>query len=111
MMLKHKFNAKPVRTNDGKYFASKLQYRYHQQLLLRQKAGDVVMFLPEVSIPLVFDAEKNKWIKYRVDFIEFLKDGTCIFTEVKGMETKEYKIKKALFEDLYPVKLNVVKKV
>lgn len=112
--VRHKFNAKPVKLDDGKFFRSSLEYKYYEQLLLRQKAGDVLFFLREVPVQLskiVTPGKKDKWLTYKVDFVEFLSNGEVVFTETKGSETETYKKKKALFESIYPVKLNVVKRV
>ena len=46
-----------------------------------------------------------------IDFTEFWEDGTVLFTDVKGMETPEFKIKRREVEALYGVEINVVKKI
>ncbi len=46
-----------------------------------------------------------------MDFHEFWKDGTVVFTDVKGVETTAFKRAKKQVEDLYsPIKINIVKK-
>lgn len=101
---RHKFNAKPV-NDDGHHFASKLEHRYHQQLLLRQRAGEVAFFLRQVPIHL------PGGVKMVIDYLEFLSNGNAQFVEVKGQETPLYIAKKKMVEALYPITINVVKKV
>ena len=99
---RHKFNAKPIEY-DGIRFDSKKEAQYYNQLKLRQKAGDVIFFLRQVP----FDLPGG--VKYRVDFQVFLKDGTVEFIDIKGMETKEFILKKKQVEALYPIKIKVIK--
>lgn len=103
-MIKHKFKANPV-THEGKFFGSKLEFSYHQQLLLRQKAGDVLFFLRQAPIHL----PGNK--KLVIDFIEFLKGGEVVFTDTKGFMTPLARLKIDQVEALYPFKINIVTKV
>ena len=97
----HKFNA--VRTEvNGEKFPSKKEAAYYQQLLLRQKAGDVIFFLRQVPFHL------PGGVKYIVDFEEFLSDGTVRFVDTKGMRTSIYIAKKKMVEALYPIKIEEV---
>lgn len=100
-VIRHKFNA--VRTEcDGIKFASKAEARYYEQLKIRQKAGEVLFHLRQVGIPL------PGGVRYVVDFVEFLADGTVQFTDVKGMRTPMYKLKKKQVESLYPITITEV---
>lgn len=101
---KHKFNAQKTEL-DGIKFDSKLEAAYYAQLKYRQKAGEIVFFMRQVPFYLPGN------VRYVVDFQEFHADGTVHFVDVKGMETKEFKMKKKMVEDLYPVTIEVVKKV
>ena len=104
MGLKHKFRAKPVDEDDC-HFGSQLEHRYYKQLKLRQLSGEVVMFLTQV--PLRLPGKK----KYLVDFVEFLSNGEVVFTEIKGFDTPVGKLKIAQVEELYPIKINIVRNV
>lgn len=97
----HKFGAVKTEVN-GIKFHSKKEARYYEELLLRQKAGDVVFFLRQVPFHLPGN------VVYRVDFQEFLSNGTVEFIDVKGMRTKEYIMKKKLVESLYPIEIKEV---
>lgn len=99
-------NIRATRTErDGYTFPSKLEARYYDQLLLRQRAGEVVMFLRQVPFHL------PGGVTYRVDFQEFLSDGSVRFVDVKGQVLKEFVKIKKLVEAQYPVEIEVVKKV
>lgn len=98
---RHKFHAKPTET-DGIKFASKKEAAYYQQLKIRQKAGDVVFFLRQAPFHL------PGGVKYVVDFIVFLADGTVEFLDVKGHKTESYKAKKRMVEAMYPITIKEV---
>ena len=95
-MFHHKFNAKPTVT-DGIRFSSKKEAAYYSQLLLAKRSGEVLFFLRQV--PLHLPGE----VVYRVDFVEFWKNGEVRFVEVKGMKTPMYVAKKKMVEALYPI--------
>lgn len=98
---KHKFFAEPTEL-DGIRFDSKKEAKYYQQLKLRVKAGEVLFFLRQTPFHL------PGGVTYRVDFQEFHADGTVHFTDVKGMQTKDFIMKKKMVEDLYPVEIEIV---
>lgn len=108
-VTKHKYGAKP-KVVDGKRYASQLEGRYAEKLELAKRSGDLLFYLSQVRFPLAKD------VVYVVDFVEFWasKDdqpGDIIFTECKGFETPEWKLKYKLFLENYPwIELNLVKK-
>jgi len=93
---KHKFAAKRVEL-DGIKFASKKEAKYYQELLLRQKAGEIIFFLRQVPFYL------PGGVKYVCDFVEFCSDETVHFVDTKGFKTPTYKAKKKMVEVLYPI--------
>jgi len=99
--FKHKYNAIPTAV-DGYKFSSKKEAAYYQKLLLAQKSGDVLFFLMQVPVHI------SPGVVYRLDFLEFWKSGEVRFTDVKGMATPIYKIKKKLVEEKYPFKITEV---
>jgi uncharacterized protein DUF1064 len=101
--MRHKFNAKPTLFNDTRY-ASKLEAKYAQRLNTAKEKGELMFWIEQVPFKL------GSQIKYIVDFVEFWADGEIVVTEVKGFETPEWKIKYKLFEETYPITLNIVKK-
>lgn len=100
---KHKFKAKPVKEN-GKTYASSLEFAFAQYLKKLQSAQEVVMFIEQVPLRL------NGGTKYVVDFLVFMADGTVRFIDVKGIETDTFKIKKREIEATYPIKIEIIKK-
>ena len=74
------------------------------KLELAKKSGDLLFYLRQVPFHLPGN------VTYRVDFQEFWSDGTVVFTDVKGFETKDFIMKKKQVEDLYPLTLNIVTK-
>lgn len=102
-MIKHKFKAKSVK-DDGFHFSSKLEHKYYQELILRQKSGEVIFFLRQVPFHLC------NGLKMVIDYAEFLSDGSVRFVEIKGVETPLYIAKRKILEELYPVKLEIIKK-
>lgn len=97
----HKFKAVTTEL-DGVKFSSKKEGRYYSELKIRQQLGEVVFFLRQVPFYL------PGGVKYVVDFVEFLADGTCRFIDVKGFETSEFKAKKKMVESLFPVTIETV---
>lgn len=104
MALRHKYGAKAVNDN-GIKFSSQLEHRFYRQLLLRQKTGEVLFFLMQVP----FKLPGNK--TYRLDFMIFLASGDVECVETKGFPTAVSNLKLAMVEDLYPIKINIVRKV
>ena len=102
--IKHKFHAKPVQ-EDGHHFPSKLEWKLYNQLLLQQKAGEVLFFLRQVPFHL------PGGVKYVLDFLVFYTNGEVKALDAKGMETDTFTLKKKMVEDLYPIEILVIKKV
>lgn len=107
--LNHKFKAKPTDYKNVRY-DSKLEAAYAQKLDVAVKAGALLFYLRQVPFALPGKT------KYVVDFAEFWapvggEPGEVIFTDVKGVETENFKLKLRQVEELYPVKINIVKKV
>ena len=99
----HKFKAKPVEEDCNK-FSSTLEWKYFKHLQMLQKAGEVLFFLRQVPFHL------PGGVKYIVDYQLFMSDGTIRFIDVKGFETSEFKLKKKIVEDIYPIEIEIFKK-
>ncbi len=84
---------------DGIRFDSKKEAAYYEQLKLRQRAGEVHFWLRQVPVHLPGGT------KYVIDFLVFLRTGEVQFVDVKGRETKEFKIKKREVEHHYPIRI------
>lgn len=101
-MVRHKFNARKTEV-DGIKFHSKKEAEYYEHLKEKIADGELLFFLRQAPLHLPGN------IKYYVDFVEFWANGEVIFTDVKGYETKEFRMKKKMVESFYPIKINVVK--
>lgn len=100
---RHKFKAKPINDN-GKHFDSTLEYKYSKHLELRQRAGEILFFLRQVR----FDLPGN--VKFYLDFVLFKADETVEFHEVKGVMTPLSQLKINQVEDIYPIKIKIIRK-
>jgi len=101
--LKHKYHA--VQTeSDGIKFPSKLEARYYEQLKIRKRIGEVVVFLMQVPFRL------PGGVFYRVDFVEFHADGSVHFIDTKGKDTQDSINKRKQVEAEYPpIKIEIVR--
>lgn len=85
---------------DGIRFDSKREARYYEQLKLRKAAGEVSYWLRQVPIHLPGGT------RYVIDFLVFFVDGRAPdYVDVKGRETKEFRIKKREVEHQYPLRI------
>ncbi|EAC4122286.1 DUF1064 domain-containing protein [Listeria monocytogenes] len=107
-----KYNAKKVVIDDIK-FDSKAEAAYYEQLKLLKMSGEVVSFdlQPEFILQdsFVKNGKKYHAIKYRADFLVRYKDGHEELIDIKGMLTKEFRIKQKLFELRYMQSIKCLK--
>ncbi|EAC5600975.1 TPA_asm: DUF1064 domain-containing protein [Listeria monocytogenes] len=107
-----KYNAKKVVIDNVK-FDSKAEAAYYQQLKLLKMTVEVVSFdlQPEFILQdsFVKNGKKYHAIKYRADFLVRYKDGHEELIDVKGMLTKEFRIKQKLFELRYMQSIKCLK--
>jgi hypothetical protein len=106
--MRHKYGAKKCEYDDIK-FSSKLEGKYYQRLKRLKESGEILFFLRQVPFHLPGNT------KYIIDFVEFHAprdgdQGDVIFTEVKGYDTAMSKLKISQAEDLYGIKINMVRK-
>lgn len=95
---KSKYGA--IKTNvDGHTFDSKKEAEFYCELKLKLKAGAIKGFCLQPVFILAPD------LKYKADFIVFNNDGTTDIIDTKGFKTKEYIVKKKVFEDKYDLKI------
>lgn len=98
---KSKYNVKKT-SIDGHSFDSLKEANYYEELKLRLRVGEIRGF----CIQPTFILAPN--LKYKADFIVFNNDGTSEIIDVKGMKTKEYIVKKKVFEDKFNLKIKEV---
>lgn len=109
---KHKYNAKKT-VVDGITFDSQKEANYYSDLKLLKRSGEIKGFdlQPEFLIHdgYIKDGKKVRAIKYIADFKVFHNDGSVEIVDVKGYETKTFKMKKKMFENRYPdLKLTIL---
>lgn len=103
----HKYRAKPVskELGGGRSFGSGLERARHGELLFLEKAGEIRELNCQVQVELS-DAK----IIYKPDFRYFDIDlGETVWEETKGVETKEWRIKRRLWLFYGPGLLRVLK--
>lgn len=97
----NKFNAKRSQY-DGYWYDSKMEAGYAMDLDWRIKGKDIKSWERQirVSLDIKKGGETYHICDYIVDFKIHHNDGSIEWIEVKGMETREYQMKKKLFEAL-----------
>ncbi len=99
----NKFKNKIVEYN-GIKFRSELECDYYQKLEFAVKSGELIRFEHQVKF------EVCRGINYYLDFIEYWRDLTVRYIDTKGFSTPLFKLKKAIVEDKYGIKIELVKK-
>jgi hypothetical protein len=79
------------------HYASKREAQYAEQLRLRKLAtnGDVLCWLEQVPVRLSIG-------RITLDFLVFKRDGSYQFVEVKGRETRDYKLRMIALQNEHP---------
>lgn len=87
---------------DGIKFASKAEAKRYQELKILKAAKEIKEFSCQPKF-IIWQAEHSKdKIVYIADFQIEDKWGYDWVEDVKGVETKEFKIKQKLFKDKFP---------
>jgi hypothetical protein len=88
---RNKYGAR--RTNG---YASKREAEYASLLQARKQAGDILDWLEQVPVKL------PGGIRYTIDFQVIGKDGSVSFVEIKGRETRDWKMRMCLLQEARP---------
>jgi hypothetical protein len=99
---------------DGIVFDSKREAEYYMQLKYLKRIGEIKDFGIQQKYELQPKFKKNgktyQAIAYIADFVFVNKDGSTEVVDIKGVETKEFKIKYKMFEFKYPeLTLKIIK--
>lgn len=86
-------------------FDSKAEAIRYQLNKIRIASGEMQYQLLQVPMRL------PGGVKYVVDFIEVMADGSMVYVDVKGKVTGQFRDKKKMIEDLYPVQIRCLKLV
>lgn len=110
----NKFKNKRVQV-DNIWFDSKAEAGRYEQLRLMERAGAIsaLQVHPTYELQPAFkdrDGFRHRAIVYEADF-GYCENGERIVEDVKGMETKDYKIKAKLFRYRYSALVYRVLKV
>lgn len=108
----NKYKNKKVQI-DMYVFDSIAESRRYKELALLEKAGEIENLQLQPKFLLQESFKKNgktyRKIEYIADFM-YEEKGQVIVEDVKGMETKEFKMKRKLFEYKYPgLELKIIK--
>ena len=100
-----KYHAQKVEV-DGKKFDSKHESRDYLKLKSMEDSGIISNLQTQVSFELqpkytTKDGRKIRAITYRADF-QYIRDGVTYVQDSKGFRTKEYALKRKMFEYKYP---------
>jgi hypothetical protein len=95
----NKYKARRV-TIGGETYDSKGEAMLAHEIAMMIRAGELVRVQRQVSIPL--EVNDKLICTHRVDFMVELPGGGIEVWEFKGFETPEWKLKRKLFESLYP---------
>lgn len=111
---KAKYRSKKVEY-DGYTFDSKAEAKYYAYLMQLKSKGSVESFemqktyelLPKFKHPKTGKAVRA--INYKPDFVVKFADGHVEVIDVKGFETKDFKLKAKMFMHRYEVPLILIK--
>ena len=85
---------------NGRWFHSKKEARYAEDLDWRIKAGEVEKWEPQFKLELRVNGHFIR--NYRIDFKVWLTNGEIEYVEVKGFETDYWKVIWKVTEALWP---------
>lgn len=100
-----KYHSKKT-TIDGIKFDSKKEAQRYVELKTLETAGRIKSLVLQPEFVLIPSFKKNgkayRKTVYRADFGYLDKNGNYIVEDVKGFKTDVYRLKKKMFEHLYP---------
>ncbi len=85
-------------------FASGLEATRAGELNLLLRAKEIFCLCYQVSFPL------HAKIEYVADFVYLNKELHTVVEDTKGFSTKEYRLKKKLFEDRYNISITEIRR-
>ncbi|MDR1695603.1 MAG: DUF1064 domain-containing protein [Endomicrobium sp.] len=96
---------------DGHTFDSKAEGNRYCELKLMQKSGLINYLTLQPKYLLIPKNKKNRAAYYIGDFLYVdCEAGKTVVEDVKGFETKEFRLKKKMFEQMYhAVELRIIK--
>lgn len=96
---------------DGIKFDSKKEAQRYRELKLLQRSGKIsdleLQKKYELQPSYIINGRKVRSINYVADFV-YKENGSVVIEDTKGVRTKEYIIKKKLFEYKYKIEIKEV---
>lgn len=107
-----KYNNKKTQV-DMYLFDSAKEAKRYRDLVLLERAGEIqnLELQPRFLLQEGFKKNNKTWrkLEYVADF-KYIENGKTVVEDVKGFETKEFKIKRKIFEYKYPdLELKIIK--
>lgn len=107
-----KYNNKKTQV-DMYVFDSAKEAKRYRELVLLERAGEIqnLELQPKFLLQEGFKKNNKTWrkLEYIADF-KYIENGKTVVEDVKGFETKEFKIKRKLFEYKYSdLELKIIK--
>lgn len=107
-----KYNNKKTQV-DMYLFDSAKEAKRYRELALLERAGEIqnLELQPRFLLQEGFRKNNKTWrkLEYVADF-KYIENGKTVVEDVKGFETKEFKIKRKIFEYKYPdLELKIIK--
>jgi len=99
----NKYMAKKTYSNVlERKFDSKAECRRAEELFLLQKAGAI----KDLKFQVPYQLSKKPNIKIKIDFVYTeVESGRLIHEDTKGMETREFRVKRAWLQEKYGVQV------
>ena len=88
----------------GRFFDSKAEARRGEELALLEKAGEI----KDLQYQVPFKLCEKPSIKIKVDFA-YWQDGKRFFEDVKGMMTREFRVKLAWLKSTKGIEVKLIK--
>lgn len=102
--MTNKYHARKT-TIDGITFDSRAEAARYTELKLLERAGEITSLVLQPEFELIPGYTKNgrkvRSVKYIADFMYTDRNGKTVIEDVKGVRTKEFLLKKKIFEWKY----------
>jgi hypothetical protein len=104
LVMGNKFGARSVVTAEGLRFDSQREYARWRELQLLQQAGVIEHLVRQLPYFLHARNGEQAVATYRADFV-YLKDGSLVVEDVKGVKTAMYKLKRKWMKAEYGIEI------
>ena len=96
-----------TRTSDGIVHDSMKEANRWCELKMLEKVGKIQDLQRQVKFELIPKQEGERAVHYVADFV-YVEDGKKIVEDVKGMRTKEYKLKKKMMLFFHGIRIKEI---